>query len=173
MKRLLALAGTLLLCACGGQETRTPVSLGTLMVPNNAPWLILAPGPDVIEIRGLEDKIRVQPDPSLTKALEAQLRAAVEKDYSTNLTIGCERLQADMKVNQDDAPDQLSLNISLHCTINARGFVSQHDYSAAPSATVKAGSSDTVYAAAFSTLLQQAGAQISANLSDDIKASHP
>lgn len=173
MKRMLALAGTLLLCACGGQDTRTPVSLGTLVVPNNAPWLILAPGPEEVDVRGLDQKVRVVPDPNMAKALEAQLRAAVQKDYFTNLTIACERLEADMRVDQDNAPDTLGLSLSLHCTFNARGAVSQHDYSAQPTAAVKAGSSDAAYASAFATLLKQAGAQISSHMSDDIKAARP
>lgn len=173
MKRLLALAGTLMLCACGGQDTRTPVSLSTLVVPNHAPWLILAPGPEDVGVRGLDQKVRILPDPPMAKALEAQLRAAVQQDYFTNLTIACERLQAEMRVDQDAAPDTLTLDLSLRCTFNARGAISRHDYSARPDATVKAGSSDAAYAAAFAVLLRQAGAQIAAHMSDDIRAARP
>lgn len=170
MKRMLALAGTLLLCACGTPEVRTPVPLGTLIVPNHAPWLILAPGPDVVEVRGLDEKVRLQPDPSVARALEAQLRAGVEADYSTNLTIGCDNLQTDMRVDADEAPGTVALDVSLHCTINARGRVSQQNYRAAPTATVKAGAGDAAYAAVLPILLRQAGTQMASSLGQDMRA---
>lgn len=173
MKRIaLAIAGTLLLSACG-HDTRTPVALGTLVVPNQAPWLILAPGPEQVELRGLDSTLKFLPDPPLAKALEAQLRAGVQQDYFTNLTIACDDIKAGMKVNADDAPDTVVLELSLRCTINARGRVSAHEYEVAPTTRVAAGSSEAAYASALGVLLRDGAGKIATQLSSDVRASLP
>ncbi len=173
MKRVaLAIAGTLLLSACG-HDTRTPVALGTLVVPNQAPWLILAPGPEQVELRGLDSTLKFLPDPPLAKALEAQLRVGVQQDYFTNLTIACNDIKAAMKVNTDDAPDTVVLELSLRCTINARGLVSVHRYEVTPTTRVPAGSSEASYASALGTLLRDGAGQVASRLAADVRASRP
>jgi hypothetical protein len=170
MKRTLAIAGTLLLAACG-HDTRTPVALGTLVVPNQAPWLILTPGPEEVELRGLDSKLKFLPDPPLATALEAQLRAGVQQDYFPNLTIACDDIKAEMKVNADDAPDTVVLELSLRCTINASGYVSTHEYAVAPTTAVPAGSAEAAYGKALGVLLRDAAGQVGAKLDADVRAS--
>jgi hypothetical protein len=170
MKRILAVAGTLLLAACG-HDTRTTAALGTLVVPNQAPWLILAPGPDKLDVKGLEQSVQLQPDPPLATALEAQLRAAVQPDYFTNLTIGCNDLKAQMRGGSEDAPDRVDLELALHCTINARGYVSQHDYESSSSTTVPTGSDADAYARALAVLLRDGAGRIATQLKPDVRSS--
>jgi hypothetical protein len=173
MKRIaLAIAGTVLLSACG-HDTRTPVALGTLVVPNQAPWLILSPGPEQVELRGLDDTLKFLPDPPLAKALEAQLRAGVQQDYFANLTIACDDIKAGMKVDTDEAPDTVLLDLSLRCTINAAGRVSSHAYAVSPTTPVPAGSSEATYAQALGVLLRKGAGQIATQLSTDVRASRP
>jgi hypothetical protein len=173
MKRIaLAIAGTFLLSACG-HDTRTPVALGTLVVPNQAPWLILAPGPEEVELRGLDSKLKFLPDPPLATALEAQLRAGVQQDYFPNLTIACDDIKAEMKVNADDAPDTVVLELSLRCTINASGYVSTHQYAVAPTTKVAAGSAEADYAKALGVLLRDGAGQVAVKLASDVHASRP
>lgn len=172
MKRTLAIAGTILLAACG-HDTRTPVALGTLVVPNQAPWLILAPGPEQVEVRGLDETIKLLPAPPVATAVEAQLRAVVQKDYFTNLTIACDNLTADMRVDQDEAPDTVKLELALRCTINARGMIQSHEYSASATTTVTAGSDDAAYGKALGVLLRDGAGQMAGKLAADVRASRP
>lgn len=170
MKRILAIAGTLLLAACG-HDTRTPVALGTLVVPNQAPWLILGAGPEQVELKGLDDTLKFRPDPPLARALEAQLRAGVQAEYFPNLTIACQDTAAEMRVDTDEAPDTVRLDLSLSCTINASGYVSKHDYAAAPTTAVRSGSGADAYARALGLLLKDGSAQIAAKLAADVRGS--
>lgn len=172
MKRILVIAGTLLLAACG-HDTRTTASLGTLVVPNQAPWLILAPGPDTLDVKGLEQSVKLQPDPPLATALEAQLRAAVQPDYFTNLTIGCNDLKAQLRGGSEDAPASVELTLALHCTINASGYLSTHDYESSSTTTVPVGSDADVYARALAVLLHDGAGRIAAKLVPDVRASRP
>lgn len=170
MKRTLAIAGTLLLAACG-HDTRTPVALGTLVVPNQAPWLIFAPGPEEVEVRGLDETIKLLPAPPMATAVEAQLRAVVQKEYFTNLTIACNDLKAEMRVDQDEAPDTVKLDMALSCTINARGLVQAHEYSATATTPVAAGSNDAAYGRALGVLLRDGSGQVANKLTADVRAS--
>lgn len=172
MKRIPAIAGTLLLAACG-HDTRTPVALGTLVVPNQAPWLILEPGPEQVELKGLDDTLKFVPDPPLARAVEAQLRAGVQAEYLPNLTIACQDTAAQMRVDTDEAPDTVRLDLSLDCTINASGYVSRHAYRVAPTTIVPAGSGADAYARALGTLVKDGSTQIAAKLAADVRASGP
>jgi hypothetical protein len=173
MKRILAMAGTLLLLAACGENVRTTAPLATLVVPNQAPWLNLDEGPQTIELRGLDDKLTFTPDPPLARALEAQLRAAVQGEYFPNLTIACQGTRGEMSVDTDEAPDQAVLSLSLTCLINASGAISRHEYSAAASARVPAGSDGNVYAHALAGLLKDGAAKIGGQLAADVRASRP
>lgn len=147
--------------------------LDTLVVPNQAPWLILASGPEQVELRGLDETLKFLPDPPLAKALEAQLRAGVQQEYFVNLTIACDGIKAQMKVNSDDAPDTVAMDLSLRCTINARGLVSSHTYAVTPTTTVPAGSSEATYAGSLRVLLHDGATQIAGKLAADVHASRP
>ncbi|HET6431292.1 hypothetical protein [Dyella sp.] len=170
MKRILAMAGTVLLAACG-HDVRTPAPLGALVVPNQAPWLILATGPEEVLVRGLDDTIKLSPEPSVATAVEAQLRAGVQPDYFTNLTIACDDLKTQMNVDTDEAPDTPKLDLSLRCTVNARGLIVAHEYSATSTATVAAGSNDAAYGRALGVLLKDAADQIAGKLAADVRVS--
>ena len=172
MKHILAVAGTVLLAACS-HDVRTPVALDTLVVPNQAPWLILGAGPEQVEVKGLDQSVKLLPEPPLAKALEAQLRAAVQKDYFTNLTIACDGPKVELRGGDEDAPDAVRLGLSLHCTINARGYVSTHDYQASASTSVPAGSDGAAYARALVMLLRDGAGQIAAKLGPDVRDSRP
>lgn len=172
MKRILAAVGTMLLAACS-HDVRTPVALDTLVVPTQAPWLILGAGPEQLEVKGLDQSVKLQPEPPLAKALEAQLRAAVQKDYFTNLTIACDGPKVGLRGGDEDAPDAVRLELSLHCTINARGYVSSHDYQASATTSVPAGSDGSAYARALVILLRDGAGQIAAKLEPDVRNSLP
>lgn len=172
MKRTLTVAAVLALAACS-HDVRTPVALDTLVVPNQAPWLILGTGPEQLEVKGLAQSVKLQPEPPLAKALEAQLRAAVQKDYFTNLTIACDGPKAQLRGGDEDAPDAVRLELSLRCTINARGYVSSHDYRATATTSVPTGSDGAAYARALVTLLRDGAGQIAAHLEPDVRNSLP
>lgn len=172
MKRILVAAGVSLLAACS-HDVRTPVALDTLVVPNQAPWLILGDGPEQFEVKGLDQSVKLKPEPPLAKALEAQLRAAVQKDYFTNLTIACDGPKAALRGGDEGAPDAVWLELSLHCVINARGYVSGHDYRATSTTKVPVGSDNAAYARALVTLLRDGAAQIAARLEPDVRNSLP
>ena len=172
MKRILTAATMLALAACS-HDVRTPVALDTLVVPNQAPWLILGDGPPRMEVKGVDPTVVLVPSPPLATALEAQLRAAVQKDYFTNLTIACDGPKAELRGGDKDAPDAVQLTLALHCTINARGYVSSHDYRARASTRVPAGADQTAYARALVALLHDGAAQIAARLEPDVRHSLP
>jgi hypothetical protein len=171
MKRILVIAGAMLLGACGHREdTRTPAALGTLMLPSSAPWLIVAPGPTTLKVRGLDPSVELAPTPPVASALEAQLRSVVQAAYLPNLTIACESPDVQMRVNADAAPDAATLELAVHCSVNAAGFVSSRSYRATPSVSVKAGSDAPAYASALAALLHAAGQTVGAQLATDVRA---
>lgn len=159
LKSLPVIAGLLLLCACGHrQDTRTSAPLTGLVVPSSAPWLILAPGQETVRVRGLDDALELAPVPSLTTALQAQLRHVVEPHYVPSLTIACDRQQAVMRVerSEDDASASLSLGLSLHCSSNVRGTVVARQYKAQPAMAVAPDAAPARYGQALANLLTQA-----------------
>jgi hypothetical protein len=124
-----------------------------------------------VEVRGLDETLKLQPTPSVATAVEAQLRAVVQKDYFSNLTIACNGLKAEMRVDQDEAPDTVKLDLALSCTINARGLVEAHEYNATATTPVAAGSGDAAYGRALAALLRDGSGQVANKLATDVRAS--
>ena len=171
MKRIvLAVGATMLLAACS-HDVRLAVPLGGMVVPGTAPWLQVAPGPEQVEVKGLEQKLVLTPAPALADALQSALGKALQPDYFTDLTASCDSLDAGMKVDQDDAPGKVALDLSLRCTINARGFISHGSYSARPTTAVAANADSDAYARALPVLLDDAAKSIAGRLQADILAS--
>jgi hypothetical protein len=171
MKQVALAVGAVLLLAACSHDVRMDVPLGTAVAPGVAPWLQVAKGPEQVEVKGLERKLVLTPAPALADALQSSLRRALAPDYFTDLTVGCDSLDAGMKVDRDDAPGKVAMNLSLHCTINARGYVSRHDYAARPTGDVAADADDSAYAHALPGLLEAAAADIAGHLRADIGAS--
>jgi hypothetical protein len=169
MKRMLVAGGiAMLLAACGGQDTRTPVVLGQLVVPASAPWLTVEQSSFDLPVRGLDQSLVLNPSPSVTAVLQSQLRHALQSDYFTDLVVGCDGVKADMRVDQDATPNSVGLELSTHCTINARGFVYKHDYRVQPSMPVPA---DGDYRGALTSLLGTGSKDLADQLTTDVAAS--
>jgi hypothetical protein len=168
MKRIaLAVGATLLLGACS-HDVRLAVPLGNMVAPGTAPWLQVAPGPEQVEVKGLEQKLVLTPAPALATALQSALGKSLQSDYFTDLTVSCDSLDAGMKVDQDDAPGKVAMELSLRCTINERGFVSHGDYSAKPVTDVAANAGSGAYAKALPVLLEAAAKDMAGHLHADI-----
>ncbi|WP_049621531.1 hypothetical protein [Frateuria defendens] len=169
-RSLTTAALALSLCACGGgQDTHRPVPLGSLVVPNSAPWLNVEPVSFDLPVRGVDDTVVLSPSPSVAEALQAQLRRALQPSYFTDLVVGCGRPKAELRVEQqDDAPSRARLDLTVHCTINARGFTTNADYRAQPVLPVPA---DKDYGKLFVTLLDRASKDIAARLDADVRSS--
>lgn len=169
MKRqMLTLGCVLLLGACGGQDTRTPVALDNLVVPASAPWLQVEQKPLDVVVRGLDTPLVLAPTPSLAAVLQAQLRQALQASYITNLVVACAGVEAQMRVDSDATPASVALELGLRCTVNAQGFVSVHDYRVQPSLPVPA---DADYRKALTALLDTASKDVGARLKADVLAS--
>lgn len=169
MKRMLAMGATLLLCACG-HSVRTPASLGGLVVPGTAPWLQIAAGPDKVDVRGLDQSLTLEPDPTLSVALQSQLGQALQPDYFADLIISCDSIETGMRVNQKKAPGAVAMDLSIRCTINASGQETSHTYQVKPSTAVADGAGDTAYAQALPTLLAAGAKDLASQLDVGIKA---
>lgn len=166
----LAMGAMLSLTACS-HDVRMAVPLGATVPQGVAPWLQVTKGQEQVEVKGLERKLVLTPAPALADALQSSLRKALARDYFTDLTVGCDSLDAGMKVDQDDAPGKVAMNLSLRCTINARGYVSRHDYLARPTGEVAADADNSAYAHALPGLLDAAATDIAGHLRTDIGAS--
>lgn len=171
MKRIaLAVGATLLLAACS-HDVRLSVPLGSRVAPGTAPWLQVAAGQEQIEVKGLEQKLLLTPAPALSVALQSELGKALQADYFTDLTVACDAPDAGMKVDQDDAPGKVAMDLHLHCRVNARGFISNDTYEATPSTSVAADAGTSAYAHALPVLLDAAAQDIAGHLRADIAAS--
>lgn len=170
MKRIvLAVGATMLLAACS-HDVRLAVPLGSMVVPGTAPWLQVQQGPEQVEVKGLQQKLVLTPAPALATALQSALGKSLQPDYFTDLTVSCDSLDARMKADRDDAPGKVAMDLSLRCTINARGFISHGSYVAAPVAEVAANAGSGAYARALPTLLDAAAKDIAGRLQADIAA---
>ncbi|PWK87796.1 hypothetical protein [Fulvimonas soli] len=169
-KRALALAAsTLLLAACGRQDTRTPVPLQQLVQPASAPWLTLPQDAFDVPVRGADGKVVLNPSPSVPEVLQAQLRHAAQPEYYTDLVVSCDGLKTGMRVDTpEDGPSSATLDLALHCRINARGIFTDRGYAAHPTLPVPA---DQNYARLFTALLDAAGKDVAGRLAADIHAS--
>jgi len=171
MKRIALAAGAALVLAGCSHDVRVAAPLGSLVAPNTAPWLQVASGPDQVEVKGLDQKLLLVPSPALAKAVQSALGRALQPDYFTDLTLACGSLDARMKVDRDNAPGKVTMDLSLHCTINARGFVSQSSYQAEPSTDVAANADSTAYGRALPVLVSAAATDVAGRLQADIAAS--
>lgn len=170
MKRIaLAVGACLLLGACS-HDVRLAVPLGSRVAPGTAPWLQVAAGQEQVEVKGLDEKLLLAPAPALSTALQFELGQALQADYFTDLTVACDAPDAGMKVDQDDAPGKVALDLHLHCRVNARGFVSNGSYAASPSTGVAADADSSAYARALPVLLDAAAKDIAGHLRADIAA---
>ena len=169
MKKQIGVIGcALLLGACGGQDTRTPVALDSLVVPTTAPWLQVEQKPMDLVVRGLDPSLTLTPAPSVPAVLQAQLRQALQTSYITNLVVTCTDVEARMQLDTDATPNSVTLALSLHCTTNAQGLVSSRDYRAQPAIPAPA---DGDYRKALVALLATGSADIAGQLNADVLAS--
>lgn len=159
------IGGALLLAGCGSQDTRVPVALGSLVVPASAPWLQVEQQPQDVQVRGLDDTLTLTPTPPVSAVVQARLRHALQPLYYTDLVVDCTQPSAEMLANTDDTPHTVTLMLATHCTINARGLVSAHDYRAQPALPVPA---DGNYAKVLTALLATGADDIATHLRADI-----
>lgn len=166
IKRMMVVGSVaLLLAACGGKDTRTPVVLGQLVVPTSAPWLTVEQSSFDVPVHGLDESVVLNPSPAVSAVVQSQLRQGVQPAYFTDLVVGCEGVKAEMRVDQDATPNSVGLQLSTKCTINARGFVYRHDYQVDPSMPVPANGD---YRAAFTSLLGTGAKDIASQLAADV-----
>lgn len=170
MSRALCLAAMAAgLCACGGQKVRDTVPVDALVVPAFAPWITVEPTQGDLQVRGLDEKVVLTPSRPVSEVLQAQLRKALQPAYISNLTVACERVKTDMRVrHEDDKPAVATLDITMRCTTNARGFVTRSEPHLEPSAEVNA---QTDYSKLFVSLLGNASNDLATKVQADIDAS--
>lgn len=173
MKRVWATgAAALLLAACGGKDTRTPVALDHLVGPTSAPWFTVEQSTFDVPVRGADESVVLNPQPPIPEVLQAQLREALQPAYFTDLIVGCSRVKLEMRVDNgdddDNAPSKVGLDLSLQCRIDARGFITTHDYRVHPDMPVPAGAD---YKKALVTLLDAGARDIAGRLTNDVEAS--
>jgi hypothetical protein len=130
----------------------------------------VAAGQEQIEVKGLDEKLLLAPAPALSTALQSELGKALQSDYFTDLTVACDAPDTGMKVDQDDAPGKVAMDLHLHCRVNARGFISNGTYAATPSTDVAANAGTSAYAHALPVLLDAAAQDIAGHLRADIAA---
>jgi hypothetical protein len=160
--------GAMLLAACGGaQDVRAPVALDSLVTPISAPWLQVDQQAQDVEVRGLDHSVTLTPQPSVSAVLQSRLRQSLQPNYFTDLIVGCEQVFAEMRVDADATPNNITLELGTHCTINARGRISSRTYHVQPSMPVPA---HRDYAKALSTLLATGTEDIAGQLRADINA---
>ncbi|HET6806232.1 MAG TPA: hypothetical protein VFH59_12405 [Frateuria sp.] len=160
--------GALLLAACGGsQDTRVPVSLGSLVTPASAPWLQVEQQSQDVQVRGLDDALTLKPTPPVSEVLQARLRHALQPVYFTDLVVHCEQVFAEMRVDTDATPASVTLELGAHCTINARGLGPDKTYHASPSMPAPARGD---YAKALAALLAAGSDDIARQLRADVQA---
>jgi len=169
MKRLLVIGTAALLSACGGQVVHAPAPLGDLVKPGTAPWLTVAGGSDALEVRGLDHKLILEPSPGVAAAVQSQLGVQLQPSYFQDLVITCSSLDTALRVDEKKAPGELGLDMSMHCSIWARGFDSQHDYKAQVSSAVAGGATDQGYAQALPALLADGANDMAAQLRGDLQ----
>ncbi|MEI7038326.1 hypothetical protein [Fulvimonas yonginensis] len=162
------IGAVLLLSACGSQETRMPVALGELVTPASAPWLQVDQTARNVQVRGLDDPLTLEPTPPVPEVVQSRLRRALQPAYFTDLVVQCGEVASEMRVDADATPASVTLELGLHCTINARGLISAQDYHAQPSMRVPA---DGNYAKALSALLATGSDEIAGRLRSDVQAS--
>ena len=169
MNKFVWVAGAaLLLSACGGsQDTRVPVALGSLVTPTSAPWLQVEQQSQDVEVRGLDESVTLNPTPPVSEVLQGRLRHELQPIYFTDLVIHCEQVSAEMRVDTDATPPTAALELGTHCTINARGLSSSHDYHVSPSMPAPAAGG---YGKALASLLATGSDDIARQLRADVQA---
>lgn len=167
MNKFVWVAGaTVLLAACGAQDTRVPVALGSLVTPASAPWLQVEQQAQDVQVRGLDEALTLTPTPPVSEVLQARLRHAVRSAYSTDLVIHCERPSAELRVDTDATPSTVTLELGTRCLINARGRVSSRAYHAQPAQPVPA---DGDYAKVLAALLATGSDDIAREMRADVQ----
>lgn len=170
MKRFLMVgAAAALLGACGGQNVQVQAPLGDLVRPGAAPWLTVAGGTDKLDVRGLDHKVILQPSPDVSAAFQSQLGARLQSDYFQDLVVTCTSLTTTMRVDEDKAPGNVSMDLGLHCAVWSRGFDTNHDYKTQVSTAVASGSGDGGYAQALPKLLSDSADDIASQLRGDLQ----
>jgi hypothetical protein len=166
MKRFLMVgAAAALLAACGGQTVRMQAPLGNLVQPGTAPWLKVAGGADKLDVRGLDHKLTLDPSPDIASAFQSQLGARLQADYFPDLVVSCSSLTTALRVDQDKAPGQLAMDLSVHCAVWAKGFDTNYDYKSQVST---AAGDDNAYALALPTLLAHGADDVAGQLRGDL-----
>ena len=159
----------LALAACGGHKARETAPVDALVVPAFAPWISVEPTAGDLQVRGLDEKVVLSPSRPVSEVLQAQLRQALQPAYISNLTVACERVKTDIRVrHEDDKPSIATLDISMRCTTNARGFVTRSEPHLEPTAEVNG---QTNYPKLFVSLLDHASKELATKLQADIDAS--
>lgn len=167
-KSVWMLAAALSLSACGSQPARVPVALGELVTPASAPWLHVDQTARNVAVRGLDDEVMLEPSPSVPEVVQSRLRHALEPVYFTDLVVECGEVASEMRVDSEATPASVTLELVMHCTINARGRISAHDYHVQPSMRAPAGGA---YAKALQALLPTGADEIAGRLRSDVQAS--
>jgi hypothetical protein len=163
------MAAMLALTACGGQKARQVAPMDALVVPAFAPWISVEPTQGDLQVRGLDEKVVLTPSRPVSDVLQAQLRKALQPAYISNLTVACERVKTDLRVRHDeDKPSVATLDVSMRCTTNARGFITRSEPHLEPSAEVNA---QTDYPKLFVALLDNASKELATKVQADIDAS--
>ena len=172
MKKFAWVVGAaLFLTACGGsQDVRVPVALDSLVTPNAAPWLQVDQQAQDVQVRGLDQSVTLMPTPPVSEVLQARLRQALQPIYFTDLVVHCEQAFAEMRVDTDATPANVTLELGTHCTINARGLGSARSYHVQPSMPLPAHGD---YAKALTALLATGADDVAAQLRTDVQASTP
>lgn len=158
----------LALGACSAQKTRTDVPMDALVQPSSAPWISVQATSGDLPVRGLDEKLILTPSRPLSEVLQAQLRSALQPEYSPNLTVTCESVKTDLRVKRDDDASTATLDISMRCTTNASGFVTRSDLRSQPSSPVN-GSTD--YSKLLVSLMGGASKEMVEKVRADIVAS--
>ncbi|TBR38928.1 MULTISPECIES: hypothetical protein [Dyella] len=157
------------LSACGSQKTRTEVPLDPLVGPSSAPWISVAATSGDLPVRGLDEKLILTPSLPISEVIQAQLRQALQSEYTANLTVACEGMKADMRVKrEDDVPSTAIFEVSMRCITNARGYITRNDMRAQPSAPVNA---QTDYSKLLVSLVDSASKDMIEKVRADIATS--
>ena len=143
--------------------------IGSVVQAGAAPWITVTPGPEKVDVHGLDHKLGLEPTPNIADALKTQLGVQLKSDYFSYLTVTCSQLSARINVDADKSPNVAGMDMSLQCLIFARGFTSTHNYSVSPSVAIDAAGGDAAFQQALPALLAASAKDIADKLRNDIK----
>jgi hypothetical protein len=101
--------------------------------------------------------------------MQSQLGAQLQPSYFQDLVVTCTSLATALRVDPSKAPDELAMDLGVHCEIWAKGFDSHHDYKVEVSTAVASGAGDQGYAQALPTLLADSATDLAGQLRGDLQ----